>query len=341
MKNFRKNTSGKGVPALLIAFLLICLVGSVMFGVAVWTGVVEVGTDDGSGLRIIGDGGDSDGVIDDQTGMVDVNRPIKISVKNAFTKAAGTSLGIVVYDSTGKNQVDAGTTDGTTGEVTLDPFSSGTELVIEISHTNAPVRYRVTVPQMHPADVDVLSTNEINLESFTVPGADVTVAVTPASTGTALADGGDWNKTVSGNTDTLTIAWTLPTDNEGFISSYDEVDGLNWNAVLYCKLYSTNYELVSLSGWDGSYAKGTATWYWKLIQDTAVTKYKVGNSYVYSGAGSFTHTIDATGYSGDAADLEYYMYVDTDPAYHETKGSFGPDAYAIFTSSPFTVDLVD
>lgn len=332
--------TSKGMPVLLVIVLAIILSVGVFVGLIAF-GVIDNPLDggDGTGLIVI-NGGNNDNN-DQQDGMVAVNRPVKLSVKNAFTKAVATSLGVVVYDSTGKNQLDSGTTDGTTGELTIDPYASGTVLVVELSHTNAPVRYRVTVPYMYPADVDSLSVNEIPLESFTVPNADVTVAVTPASTGTALADGGDWNKTVSGNTDTLTIAWTLPTDNEGFISSYDEVDGLNWNAILYCKLYGTNYELASMSGWEGSYSKGTAQWYYKTIDDTQVTKYKVGNTYVYSGAGSFTFSLDATGYSGDAGDLEFYMEVDSDPAYHESKGSFGPDAYAIFTSTPFTVDLVD
>lgn len=338
MRKLKANKKGISV---MIAVIIVALLIASMLMTALWLGVIKIGDQGKDTLTtLIGDENDNGGQVIDN-GLVMVNRPVKITVRNAFTHALATSLGVVVYDESGSTQLESGTTDSSAGTLTLSSYPSGTELVIELSNTNAPRRQRITVPYMTPADVDALTTNDVELETFTIPGADVTCSALPASTGTSLSDGGDWNKTVSGNTDTITFNWNLPTDNEGFISSYDEVDDLAWNAVLYVKLYGTNYELASLSGFDGQYTKGTAVWYYHVLDDTEVTKYKVGNTYVYNGAGSFTFTVDATGYTGDAADLEIYIYVDTDPAYHDAKGSFGPDSYAILTSSPFTIDLVD
>lgn len=278
----------------------------------------------------------------DASGMVSVNRPIKFVLINEFTKAAGASFTCTLYDSSGINVLEPAGTSGTDGNyTTLGYYPSGTNLVLGAVSGENDIRHKVTVPKMTAADVDAITTNMILVSTFTVPGADVTSSATPASTGTALADGGDWNKTVSGNTDTITFNWNLPTDDEGFISSYDEINGMNWNAVLYCKLYGTNYELASLSGWDGQYSKGTAVWYYHVLDDVEVQKDKQGNAYVSNGAGSFSFTLDATGYSGDAADLEISMYVKTDQNYHNLKGSFGPDSYAIQTSDPFTIDLID
>lgn len=353
MRKLSKDTKAKMsmMYAVIIAALLISVT---VVGTLFATGKLQIGTEDGTTLTFIDD--DKDGIADqiDDDGMVAVNRPVTLIVKNFFTKAASTSNGVIVYDDDGVTALASGTTDGTTGELALDAYPSGKELIIELANTNADYRQSITVPRIFAADVDALTTNEITIYTFTVPNGDVAMSITPVSTGTALADGGDWNKTVSGNTDTFTILWTLPTDNEGYMSSVDELATLNngqpmdWNAVMFCKLYGTNYELASLSGWDGQYTKGTAVWYYKMLDDYEVSKYKVGSTYFtdsqgrrWDGSYTFSHDIDATGYSGDAADLEYYMYVNTDPAWHDQKGSFGDDSYSILTSSPFTVDLVD
>jgi len=178
-----------------------------------------------------------------------------------------------------------------------------------------------------------------------VPNGDVAISLRD-SAGPTYSDTGSLNKTTFGNTGSLTVQLNAPTDGEGYISSYDEIDGLNWNVVLYAKLYNTNYEYVSLTGWEKQYPKGTSEYFAEPLADKSITRYKVGNTYfkddsgfVWDGSSSFTFNIDVTGYSGDVADIVFYLYAYTDEDYHDLRGSFGPDSYAL--ASTFTLNLVD
>lgn len=330
-----------------VMVLAIISISSIIFvGFAYMVGLIQI-SDDGTGLTII-DNNDNNDLIDN-SGMVSVNRPIKFILINEFTKSAGASFTCTLYGEDGITVKEPSGTSGADGNWTTNGnYPSGTKLILYCVSGENDIRHKVTVPKMSASDVDAVATNSISVSTFTVPTADIVVSALPSSTGTALADGGDWNKTVSGNTDTITFNWNLPTNDEGFISSYDEINKMNWNAVLYAKLYNTNYELVTLDGFDGQYTKGTATWYYKTLADWQLQKDALGSGYAYdeaghqlNGASSFAFNIDATGYSGDSADIELYIYVKSDPAYHNLKGSFGPDSYAVITSSPFTIDLVD
>lgn len=274
-------------------------------------------------------------------GDLKVNRKLAIALVDKFSGSKATSWTVKVYGLDGKTLIETGTSDGTSGVyTTTNYFDSGDKLVIEASSGNNKIRVKLLVPKMAQADVDAVTDNPFAINTFTIPGADVAISVRD-SAGTSYSDGGSLNKTTFGNTGTLTVMLNLPTDNEGYISSYDEIDALNWYCILYAKLYNTNYEYVSLSGWTVQYSKGTATWHAHRMQDTDVTRYKVGNEYIYDGSSSFTFSIDLTGYSGAVADIEFYVQGYSDWSYHDAKGSFGPDSYAIITSSPFTLNLVE
>ena len=104
------------------------------------------------------------------------------------------------------------------------------------------------------------------------------------------------------------------------------------------KTFGTNYENVILTGFDGAYEKGSSMYYYHVLDPTEISKYKVGNNYVYDGAGDFTWTVDLTGYTGDAADMQIYLEVYSDPEYHKSFGSFGPEAVELAEQ---TVNLID
>jgi len=275
-------------------------------------------------------------------GAQDVNRKLAISTIDSFSGAAGSGT-IKLYASDGKTLLESITISSGVG-TSIDYYKSGTQLVLEYNDASQSlVRKKFTVPQMFPADIEAVTNNPMTLKVFSNCAA--LTATCQTDLGTAITDGGSagFNVTVEGTTGSITFTWFVPTDNTGFLTSFDELDSLNWYAVLYCKLSGTNYEYVSFSGWDGQYTKGTAVWYYKVLAPTEVTKYKVGNTYIYSGTSSIVWNVEAGSYTGDAAVAALWMYIYTDPAYHDVKGSYGPDAYQIdnYSTTGFTILFTD
>lgn len=276
-------------------------------------------------------------------GAQDVNRKLAVSTIDTYNGAAGSGT-VKFFAADGKTLLET-ITIASGVATTGDYYKSGTVLVLEYNDaSNSLVRKKITVPQMLPADIEAVTNNPITLKTFTNCAAltassvsDTGVTITDASTSAAF------NVTNEGTTGSISFTWYVPTDNTGFLSSYDEIDGLNWYAVIYAKLSGTNYEYVSLSGWEGQYTKGTAVWYYKVLEPTSITKYKVGNSYIYSGSATFTWNVDASGYSGDAATAALWMYIYSDAAYHNAKGSFGPDSFQIdnYGATGFQIYFVD
>jgi len=275
-------------------------------------------------------------------GPQDVNRKLSIATIDSFTGAAGSGT-IKVYASDGKTLLETVTI--ATSIITADYYPSGTVLVLEYNDaSNSLVRKKITVPQMLPADIQAVTNNPITLKVFTNCAALTASCVTDSgNTITDASTSASFNITKEGTTGSISFTWYVPTDNTGYLDSYDEIDGLNWYAVVYAKLSGTNYEYVSLNGWDGQYTKGTAVWYYKVLAPTQVTKYKVGNTYVYSGTSSITFDVEAGSYSGDAATAALFMYIYTDPAYHNAKGSFGPDSFQIdnYSTTGFQIYFTD
>ena len=276
-------------------------------------------------------------------GAQSVNRKVAISCIDTYSGAQGSGT-VKVYASDGKTLLE--TLNISSGVATTsDYYLSGTNLVLEYDDaSNSLVRKHITVPKMMPADIQAVTNNPITLKVFTNCAALTASCVT--DTGNSITDAStsaSFNKTKEGSTGAISFTWYVPTDNTGFIASYDEIDDLNWYAVLYAKLSGSNYEYVSLSGWDGQYTKGTAVWYYKVLEPTTITKYKVGNSYIYSGSATFTWNVDVTGYSGDSATAALFMYIYTDPAYHNTKGGFGPDSFQIdnYSTTGFQIYFTD
>ena len=270
-----------------------------------------------------------------EPGTLSVTRKLGFTGVDKYngTASAGT---ITLYSSDGKTLLETLTL--SSGSATSsDSYESGVILVMEVTDGNSKLRQTFTVPGMAPADVEAVTNNPISFKDFTVASSVTRSGLTGA--GTAIAADGNLNKTIEGNVVSLTIMLNVPTDQTGYISSKDEIDNLNWWCVLYMKVSGTNYEYVGMSGWSYSYTKGTAEWYATRIADTEITKYKVGNEYEYDGATSFTCTLDLTGYSEDAANLDLYLYGYSDPDYHKNKGSFGPDSYAMMTT--MQINLVD
>jgi hypothetical protein len=267
---------------------------------------------------------------------VSVTRPLKFALTDKYAGSGVASATIMIYD--GDTKLESVTTDSDGTKASGQSYTSGKQLRIYVNKSNSKAWYSITVPKMLSADVDAMTSNPVKLDFFTLD-TSVTLKVAQ-SNGTSYSTGGSYNWTQSGvTTETLTVTGYISADGKGFISSHDPINDIDWNVVLYGKLYNTNYELLTLTGWDRSYERGSALWGSAKIPDTGVTKYKVGETYVYSGTFGKTLTLKKGSYTGDAADLVLYLYAYSDGSYHKDYGSFGPDAVAM--ASAFTLNLVD
>lgn len=252
--------------------------------------------------------------------LVDVNRAVKFSVTDKFAGNASSGT-LYVYD--GVTQKDSGALSSGT-KTTQYSYASGKELNVKVINSNSKQWFKVTVPKMLESDKEAITTNPIPLEFFTV--ATITDGMIDNG-GTTYSDGATYNKTATGNTRTFTYNMYVGTDNTGFISSYDPINKLNWQAVVYAVFSGANYEHITVTGFDGGYEKGSSYYCYKILADNEITKHKVGNKYVagYEGAGAITFSLDLTGYSGDAASMQLYLKIYSDPTYYRNTGSYGPD----------------
>lgn len=271
--------------------------------------------------------GDDTGVIyehEPETGGITVNRKITFSTPDIYGGSQVSAGTLYLYDERGVLQESLTLSSSKT---TSDNYRSGTNLYAQLINSNAKRTWALTVPTMSQADVDSQTNNSIRLEFFAI-GTYTTKATDQG--GTQISDAGSYNHTASGDAATFQVGFWVSSDNTGVIDSgsvKDPVDDLHWYCVLYLKVFGTNYEYIDITGFDHSWSRGTTNWYATVLEDTELTKWKIGTTYEYDGATSFTHSADFTSYTGDAADLQYYLEFYSDPDYMIAHGNAGPDHY--------------
>ena len=276
--------------------------------------------------------------------LVDVTKKLELHIMDKYEGSQLTSDTLTIYD-TQLRVLESPTYDSTDKryESSLS-YKSGTILYIKRVGGSGEIQwFNVVVPKMTPSDAQASEYNSITLETY--DWSSLTVAVRD-NLGYSYTDGGSWNKSSTqhpgASIATCTVTWYQSTDNDGFLASYDPVNQVNLEAWLVVKVSGTGYENVVVSGFPYSVEKGSAIYYAYKIPPETLTRWKVGNTYKLEGSGSFSFTIDLTGYTGDSADLDIYIYTLADWNYFVAKGSMGPDAYvATFSGQPFTLNLGD
>jgi hypothetical protein len=275
---------------------------------------------------------------------VSVNKKILWCVIDDYAGGGINAVYLYVYDAQLHKYEGEGSSYHTGTDGTLSSgmtYTSGTHLKVKAVVSNSKAWFDVTVPMMTTQDAQAATTNPVVLRFFTVIGTTTAPTLTLIHQGTTISDGGSYNKTTSGNTRTFTFSVICNVDNTGYKESTDPLNNINWYAVVYLKCSGTNYEDISLSGFDGAYEKGTSMYYYKKASAdgaNGLTRYKVGNDYVWSGQWGFSFQGDFTGYTAITADWDILVYVYSDPAYYQAKSSFGPDA--VLLSSNFDVDIL-
>ena len=107
-----------------------------------------------------------------------------------------------------------------------------------------------------------------------------------------------------------------------------KIYGIDMQSVLWVTLTGSGYETVSLTGFDGGFEKGSTMYYYKVLADSQLQKHKVGNTYVNPGAGAFTFTYNAVGYTANATVLQVYLEIYSNAGYMQQYGAYGPYAFA-------------
>lgn len=304
---------------LIVLFLGIVLIGAVYFGVINIPGLdIETG--------------------ELPTGKKSVNRVIQFYVPDIWGGAAVQSATVKVYDGiTLKESLTTSSTAGSEGKVTTgQTYTSGDVLNIMVLKSNSKQWYEVTVPEMTEVDASAVTFNQITLDFFDID-TSVTLKIQDGL-GNSYSTTDALNFSALGvNQVTLTISGFVSADGKGYTSSYDPLNGINWYGISYGKLSGTGYELMSLTGWQTSYPKGTSIYGARRIADLDLVKYKSGNDYIHDGTFSYTLTLTKGGYTGSGADIVFYLYGYSDTNYHESYGSFGPDAVSM--ASAFTLNI--
>ena len=273
-----------------------------------------------------------------EEGLITVTRQIKFTVTDKYAGSAASGT-IYIYAEDGKTLLESGSL-SSGAYTTSDSYTSGTILWVKIDDgSNSILWKKITVPKMNPADAESITTNSVKIEFFDICTLTDTLQ---DSLGNSYSDNANWNKTSGGNPGqsvaTATYSVYVGSDNDGFMSSYDPIYGYEFGAWLIVEVSGTGYTSVVLTGFDMAYEKGTTMYYWYRIPDTGITKWKVGNEYVYPGAWSFSWTVDLSGYSGDQADMQIYVKAYASPEYHQKYGDYGP--YDV-TLAEQTINLVD
>ena len=276
-------------------------------------------------------------------GTVSVTKPVDFYLLDQYGGSGIASATLTVYDSD-LIQLESLTTasDGTIA--TSAAYKSGTVMYVKADDGASSLKwFTVTVPKMTEADAQSLTVNgpiELKMFDYTAP----TIAVRD-SAGNAYTDAGSLNKTSGATPGTdsvvLTVTWFEGTDNDGYQASYDPINNVDWKALLVVKCSGTNYELVTVSGFSQSVEKGSAIYYCQEIDPQTLTKWKVGSDYRLPGTGSFTFSLDLSGYSGDSADLDVYVYYYADWSNFVSRGSFGSDSLSVISGAPHTINLID
>ena len=317
------SKANKGVP--IWAFLLILVL---IFLPVIQTGVQQYSSQFG----IIWPGDDPD-VDYPSEGDISVNRKIIFSTPDKYGGSAVSTGTLTVYTDSGilLESLDISST-----KTTTDPYSSGTKLYCRLINSNAKKWWAVTVPKMGKADVDSQANNPVKLEFFAI--GTYTSKVTDQA-GNQMADAGDYNHTATGDQATLTVSFWVSSDNTGIMDSIaeDPLNEIHWYCILYLKVFGTNYEYIDVTGFDQSWSRGTANWYAVRLTDTDLTKWKIGQTYEYDGTCSFTHGADFTSYTGDVADLQYYLEFYSEADYMMDHGNAGPNHYQ---ASEITIDCI-
>lgn len=325
IKHFLRSTAAKGSAISMTTILIIAAVG---FG-AYWA--YTNGYFDDLDLSFSATGGTGN--------KVDVNKKIQFTWTAEWSGTVANAKTFYVYDESLALR-ETLTTAATGIVASSQNYPSGTKLYIKYDDTNNQIWYEITVPQMTSDEAQSQTYNDVSLKYYAI--GTYTVDTLRAG-GIDFADGSTYN--VSSNGTTPTFIYTLANtgaDNTGLIDSYDPIYKCAWQTWVTGKISGDNASLVIVNGADYVFTVGTDTYFAERVSSSALSKWKVGASYVpgYTGGDSCSWSLDLSGFTAtSAATMQITVYSCADPVYAMTHaGNFGVDKV---TLAEQTVSLVD
>lgn len=267
----------------------------------------------------------------DPADLTSATKPLKVVLVDELAGGNPDGTIMYVYDTNGKTKLETLTLSSGSA-TTANSYSSGRALVFQYYYDTTIDAYKfwpVTVPQMTRADAESLTTNSLTLKTREA-GAYTDSLIT--SSGITITDGLAFNVTGSSNdTGTMTYSLYTTSDNTGYPSFHDTAYEVDLKPVVWATLSGTGYDTVSLSGFDGAFEKGSTMYYYKVISDDAISKYKVGNNYVLPGASSVSFSWNCVGYANTTTSnptLQLYTEIYSSPTYMQQFGAYGPYPFA-------------
>ena len=260
------------------------------------------------------------------TGLEDVNKCLDFALTDEYGGSALTSKSLIIYDSDGETQLESLTTgaDGTIASAFTYP--SGKVIYVKYESSNDKQYWKVTVPQMRASDAESATVNTIMLKSFAIGTYTSSTLHTGA---TAIADGGSYNFTTSGDTPTFTLrVANSGSDNTGVKDSYDPLYKMNYWSCVYVTFSGTEYEKVLVYGFSHDFTLGTTHYVASRLNAYEMTREVDGTTINSDGVDTFSFSLDGSGLS-DSCSVTMQIYIETytDPEYAKTHGgSFGVEA---------------
>jgi hypothetical protein len=264
------------------------------------------------------------------SGLLEVDRKLAFSLIDQYAGSALGSKTLKIYDSDGSTILETLTTasDGTVNSAF--PYKSDRTLYVYYASSSDKQWFKITVPKMSEADAHAITTNPIELRSFSI-GTYTSDSLKFAAT--SISDSGSYNFTTSGKSQSFTYSLAnTGNDNTGLISSYDPMYQMKCEPVLYVTFSGTDYEKITVYGFDYDFTLGTTHYVANEIDSYALTKHKVGNLYKSTGTQDTTFTLDMTALTGGTSSVTMQITVEmySDPQYSMNHGgSFGPIAVQI------------
>jgi len=260
--------------------------------------------------------------------LVAVQRKIQFSLVDPLAGSAIPSATVKIYKGT--TLIETLTTDSSGVATSSQLYSTGDQLYVYVEKAGYVKRYiPVQVPAMNALDAQAGNMFSIPLQTYTAP--TVTLKITDQF-GNTYASGGKLNFTALGQT-TVSITVTIynTQDNSGFIGSRDILNNVDWRLVHYI---STTGTLSTIQGFERSAQRGTTMYYFNSVPDDALTRQKVGQTYVKTGVYSLTFTVGKGGLAaGQSETYNFYLMMYADVNNFVNQGIFSYDAVQLASFS--------
>ncbi len=272
------------------------------------------------------------------SGLEDYTGELKFFVGDELAGGGVASATIKIYK--GRTSYDSLTTDSDGTKTSGKTYKSGDNLDIKVTSGSSVTWFSYIVPKVSNSFIQ--SGNDIGVPDmlirlYTAWSSQVSIGGTSYD-GTTV---GQTNITGAKNlatgsrpgTDSFSISVSITegTDNKGYRSSYDAIEGYWLKTYLHVSVNGTAFEDINITGMDAGEEKGSTMHYVEVLDDKGLSRWKVGNNYEegYQGQVSVTMTVSLTGYNATSANIQFQVIAFANWDNFKATSSWGPSAVTV------------